>query len=149
MTQESYIRQVKKHLALPRRQKREVLRDLEEIFASAAEHGETEAQAAERLGPPEDYARTLAAQFPRRGVGKALLGLVLSAASCGVCAALFAWRQSMSLPGNAIGGAVGSTGIQVAGGFDLSPLLLALAGLALVLAVFFLWRLARRKKGER
>ena len=84
MTQESYIRQVKKHLALPRRQKREVLRDLEEIFASAVEHGETEAQAAERLGPPEDHARTLAAQFPRRGVGKALLGLVLSAASCGV-----------------------------------------------------------------
>ena len=32
---EEYIRRVKGHLPLPRQQKREVLRDLEEIFASA------------------------------------------------------------------------------------------------------------------
>ena len=39
---EEYIRRVGRLLALPGKQKREVLRDLEEIFASGAEHGETE-----------------------------------------------------------------------------------------------------------
>lgn len=62
---------------------------------------------------------------------------------------LFALARQAWVPEEAIGFAQGTTGIQVAGGFGLSPLLLALAGLALVLAVFFLWRLARRKKGER
>ena len=62
---------------------------------------------------------------------------------------LFALARQPWVPEDAIGFAQGTTGIQVAGGFGLSPLLLALAGLALVLAVFFLWRLARRKKGER
>ena len=38
---ESYIQQVKRHLTLTRKQKQEVLRDLEEIFASALEHVES------------------------------------------------------------------------------------------------------------
>lgn len=147
MNKDTYIRQVKKRLSLPRRQKKEVLRDLEEIFASAAEHGETEAQAAERLGLPEEYARMLEGQFPRRGVGRTLLGLALSALVCGVCAALFAWRQSMALPEDAIGGAVGATGIQLAGGFGLSPALLLAAGAALVAAAWFAWKLLRLRKG--
>lgn len=49
---EQYIRQVKKGLILPRSAKAEVVRDLQEIFASAAEHGESEQQVAERLGTP-------------------------------------------------------------------------------------------------
>ena len=34
-----YIRQVRKDLHIPRSAKTEVVRDLQEIFASAAEHG--------------------------------------------------------------------------------------------------------------
>ena len=45
-----YIRQVRKDLHIPRSAKTEVVRDLQEIFASAAEHGESEQQVAERLG---------------------------------------------------------------------------------------------------
>ena len=41
---EQYIRQVEKHLTLPRKAKQEVIRDLNEIFASALENGETEQQ---------------------------------------------------------------------------------------------------------
>ena len=92
---EEYIRRVKGHLPLPRQQKREVLRDLEEIFASAGEHGESEAQVLDRLGSPEEYAREVLAQTgyaPRPG--KAALGLALSALVCGVCLALFLWSQS-------------------------------------------------------
>lgn len=43
-----YIRQVRKDLHIPRSAKTEVVRDLQEIFASAAEHGESEQQVAER-----------------------------------------------------------------------------------------------------
>ena len=56
---QQYIRRVKKTLNLPREQKAEVLRDLDEAFASALEHGETERQVIERLGTPEDIARAM------------------------------------------------------------------------------------------
>ena len=145
---QEYIQQVGRALPLPEKQKREVLRDLEELFASAAEHGESEAQVLDRLGSPEEYAKEVLAQTgyaPRPG--KAALGLALSALVCGVCLALFLWSQSGRLPENAIGGAVSSTNIQVAGGVDLSLLLLAGAAGALVCAVWFLRRLLRQRKG--
>ena len=145
---QEYIQQVGRALPLPGKQKREVLRDLEELFASAREHGESEAQVLDRLGSPEEYAKEVLAQTgyaPRPG--KAALGLALSALVCGVCLALFLWSQSGRLPENAIGGAVSSTNIQVAGGVDLSLLLLAGAAGALVCAVWFLRRLLRQRKG--
>lgn len=51
-----YLRQVEKELRLPRRKKQEVLRDLREIFESAREHGESEADVMERLGSAAEYA---------------------------------------------------------------------------------------------
>lgn len=60
---EQYIKRVKKELHLPRRAKNEVLRDLDEIFASAAEHGETEHKVIERLGTPKEFADNAAEQF--------------------------------------------------------------------------------------
>lgn len=145
---QEYIQQVGRALPLPGKQKREVLRDLEELFASAAEHGETEAQVISRLGTPAEYAKEVLAQtgfVPKPG--KAALGLALSALVCGVCLALFVWSQSGRLPEDAIGGAMGSTGIQVAGGVDLSPLLLVLAAVGLMGAVFFALWLLRKRKG--
>ena len=53
---EQYIKQVVKELHLSRKAKSEVVRDLNEIFASAVEHGETEQQVVERLGTPKDFA---------------------------------------------------------------------------------------------
>lgn len=145
---QEYIQQVGRALHLPGKQKREVLRDLEELFASAAEHGETEAQVISRLGTPAEYAKEVLDQtsyVPKPG--KAALGLALSALVCGVCLALFLWSQSGRLPEDAIGGAMGSTGIQVAGGVDLSPLLLAGAAVGLMGAVFFALWLLRKRKG--
>ena len=145
---EEYIRRVKVHLPLPRQQKREVLRDLEEIFASAGEHGESEAQVLDRLGSPEEYAKEVLAQTgfaPRPG--KAALGLALSALVCVVCFGLFWAAQRPWVPQEAIGFAQGSTSIQVEGAVDLSPLLLVLAAVGLVGAVWFAWRLLRRRKG--
>ena len=73
---EQYIRQVKHHIYLPRKQKQEVLRDLEEIFASAQEHGETESQVMERLGDPKEYAREVQNPLDQRRGGTALVGLL-------------------------------------------------------------------------
>ena len=70
---EQYIRQVKHHLYLPRKQKQEVLRDLEEIFASAQEHGETENQVMERLGDPKEYAHEVQKPLDRPGGACAFL----------------------------------------------------------------------------
>ena len=145
---QEYIQQVGRALPLPGKQRREVLRDLEELFASAAEHGESEVQVLDRLGSPEEYAKEVLDQtsyVPKPG--KAALGLALSALVCGVCLALFLWSQSGRLPEDAIGGAVGSTGIQLAGGVDLSSLLLVLAAVGLMGAVFFALWLLRKRKG--
>ena len=58
---EQYIKQVEKELSLPRKMKKEVVRDLNEVFASAMEHGETEQQIIQRLGTPKEdvYKRQL------------------------------------------------------------------------------------------
>ena len=63
MNRQAYIRRVKRALILPRRQKAEILRDLSEIFASAREHGESDAQIIARLGAPELFAREAQAPF--------------------------------------------------------------------------------------
>lgn len=60
---EQYIKQVEKELSLPHKAKREVVRDLNEVFASALEHGETEQQVIQRLGTPKEFADSTAEQF--------------------------------------------------------------------------------------
>lgn len=60
---EQYIRRVKRALKLKNPEKAEILRDLEEIFSSAEEHGEDAKQVIERLGSPKSFADNAAAQF--------------------------------------------------------------------------------------
>ena len=60
---EQYIKQVEKALHVPCKAKREIVRDLNEIFASAAEHGETEQQVVQRLVAPREFADCAAEPF--------------------------------------------------------------------------------------
>ena len=85
---EQYIRQVKRLLKVPRRKKRDILRDLEESFAAAAEHGETEQQILDRLGTPEEFAAAMTepsdeAAYRRRRTAAALV------TALAVCAGAF------------------------------------------------------------
>lgn len=144
---EQYIRQVAHHLSLPRKQKREVLRDLQEIFASALEHGESENQVIARLGDPQEYAREVEAPLEKRSGKGFLLGLILSCVLCVGAVILFLSTLNLWVPANAIGWGQSSTSIQVAGGFDFSPLLLILAAVGLVSVVWFAFRLYRLWKG--
>lgn len=86
---EQYIKQVKKELSLPRKMKKEVVRDLNEVFASAMEHGETEQQIIQRLGTPKEFADSTAEQFgidntkskKRNGIISTLAALVIAVAA--------------------------------------------------------------------
>lgn len=148
-----YIREVSRALCLPKRRRREVLRDLQEIFESAAEHGETEAQVIARLGTPQEFAQNAmeelgvdpGARLRRRRLLAVVLPLLLALACAGA-----AWILRAQLPPeNVIGGADAMTGIQVVGSasFTLWQALLAAGGVAALCALAFgLRELKNRRK---
>ena len=141
-----YLRQVEKELRLPRRKKQEVLRDLREIFESAREHGESEADVMERLGPAADYAAAVSVPL----CGKRRSGFALPSAFLALAAALiavFLAAQASRPADNIIGQADAMTQLRVVGGLDPAPLLLAAGVLAAVgAAVLFALRLRRRRR---
>lgn len=152
---EQYMRQVEKELRLPRREKDEVLRDLEEIFASAAEHGETAQQVMERLGTAKEFADSTAAQFGvdnaarkrRRATVSCVTALLVAVAAF----ALGAAAKVGEVPAGAIGQADAMTDIQITGAvaLDASQLLLAVGVVAALLAVFSLLRLVCENRRSR
>ena len=123
---EQYIKQVEKELSLTRKAKKEVVRDLNEVFASALEHGETEQQVIERLGTPKEFAENTAEQLgidsaapqKRKGIISSVAALVVAVAAF----VIYATTQSGKVPDGAIGQADAMTNIQVEGafGFDAS-----------------------------
>ena len=135
-----YIRQVRKDLHIPRSAKTEVVRDMQEIFASAAEHGESEQQVAERLGTPREFADQTAEQFGFDPAARRRRNRLLQIAiSLAVAAAAAAHR----VPPGAIGQADAMTNIRVEGaGFDVTLLLLAAGILAAAFAILQLIRAA-------
>lgn len=141
-----YIRQVRKDLHIPRSAKTEVVRDLQEIFASAAEHGESEQQVAERLGTPREFADRTAEQFgfdpaARRRQNR-LLQIAISLAVAAAFA-LYAAAAAQRVPPGAIGQADAMTNIRIEGaGFDVTLLLLAAGILAAAFAILQLIRAA-------
>lgn len=141
-----YIRQVRKDLHIPRSAKTEVERDLQEIFASAAEHGESEQQVAERLGPPREFADRTAEQFgfdpAARRRRNRLLQIAISLAVAAAFA-LYAAAAAQRVPPGAIGQADAMTNIRLEGaGFDVTLLLLAAGVLAAAFAILQLIRAA-------
>lgn len=152
MNRQTYIRRVKRALILPRRQKAEILRDLSEIFTSAREHGESDAQIIARLGAPELFAREAQAPFgdayARR---RAALEWALAAAF--ILAALFMLLAALSRPADPaiIGGADAMTAIAVSSPVN-ARLIETIAGIAALAAaaLLMLRRLLKKRpsKGE-
>ncbi len=149
---EQYIRQVKKELHASRKRKNEVARDLNEIFASAAEHGETERQVVERLGTPKEFADSAEESFGvencARRNRRGMLSCVVSLAAAAIAFAIYALARLDTVPDGAIGQADAMTGIQVesALGFDISKIMLALGVFA---AAFAVVQLVRALRGDR
>ena len=141
---EQYIKQVEKELSLPRKMKKEVVRDLNDVFASAMEQGETEQQIIQRLGTPKEFADSTAEQFgidntkskKRNGIISTLAALVIAAAAFSV----YAVTQSGKVPEGAIGQADATTNIQIEGAFafDISQILLAIGFAATAIALLLI-----------
>ena len=142
---DKYIRAVLKAISLPRRQKKEIRRDLEEAFASALEHGETEAAVIERLGAPEEFACSLTGSSRRLPSFKAAILLLIPAVLCLlVCAAAHIQKPSEEI----IGGAVSMTSIVVAAeGFSLTHLLFQIGLILLICsAALFIRIIIQRRR---
>lgn len=132
--------------------KDEILRDLQEAFDSALEHGETEQDVIERLGSPAEFAGDIEDQrgIKRKRHGKTALIWVLALLSAALFA-VYAASRMMRPPENTIGQADAMTSIQVyCDGLPVVPALLLLLGTAAgVAAVILAVRYIReRRKGK-
>ena len=153
---EQYIKKVKRNLMLSGKRKREIVRDLQEAFASGQEHGETEEQVAERLGAPEAFAESVLEQLGpawaerRRRKERVQIGAALAIA---VAAFLTGGLIRLSAPAkNVIGQGDALTEIQVSGtALSLPDVLLLLGAAALAAAAVLVLRRERerRRKDEK
>ena len=149
---EQYIKQEEKELSLPHKAKKEVVRDLNEVFASALEHGETEQQVIQRLGTPKEFADSTAEQFgidnasskKRKGIISALVALIVAV----VAFSIYAVTRLGKAPEGAIGQADATTNIQIesALGFDVLQIILAVGFAAAVIAVLLIIRTIHKNR---
>ena len=143
---EQYIKQVEKELFLPHKVKKEIMRDLNEVFSSALEHGETEQQVIQRLGGPKEFADNTAEQFgvdnttlkKRKGMISIFVAFFLSVVSFSI----YAVTRLGKAPEGAIGQADAATNIQIesALGFDVSQTTLAVGLAAAMIAVLLIFQ---------
>mgnify|MGYP007003726511 CR=1 FL=1 len=147
---ESYIKQVKKALMLSRKKKAEIMRDLQEAFVSASEHGETDQQVIERLGTPEDFVASIHEQFginseevkKRRNRSHIGIALIIAFAAFAISAAI----HFSKTPPNTIGQADAMTSIQVSGtGIDFAVLFLVFGFIAVIIMVALIWKYISKK----
>ena len=149
---EQYIKQVKKELSLPCKVKKEVLRDLNEVFTSALEHGETEQQVIQRLGTPREFANSTAEQF---GIDntiskkrKTIISVIVAFVIAAVAFSIGAVTRFEKVPKGAIGQADAMTNIHIDGTFslDVSQIILAVGFAAAVIAVLLIIRIIRKNR---
>lgn len=137
-----YISRVRRKLTLPHGKKKEVMRDLEDIFATAAARGESEAETISRLGAPDEYVKETEAAFGVDGARlrrKRLAAVAFAFAFVAVVAFAFgvvAGCGVQRIPEGAIGYAEAMTDIEVEGeGFDVYPAALGAGAVAACAAI--------------
>ena len=142
---DEYIKKKKKNLHISMKAKNEIIRDLDEIFDSALENGETEQQVIDRLGAPKEFAENVSGQTEKKNYSAGnLRGIVLMAIA--ICIAVIAFVvygiiQSETVPQNAIGQANAMTNIQLEGfGINIPFIILIIGIISVAFAVFQLIR---------
>ena len=137
---EHYIKQVKKELLISRKQKNDVLRDLDEVFTSAMEHGETEQQVIEGLGSPKDFAISTEEQLgiDRNALRKRnnIIFIIISIGVSVLAFVLFGTLYLKQLPDGVIGQADAMTNIRINGIGAIDPSLIFLViGIAAIIVL--------------
>ena len=144
------MQEVKRTLSVSRAKKKEIMRDLREMFLSAEEHGEGAGQVIERLGTPKEFARNMEEQmgFDRAGHRRRRLVLIFCLAAIAVILFVSYFTvKTARFPDNAIGYAESMTEIQLRNdlAFDITPLTAA-GGIAAVAAAVLLFVSYIRKR---
>ena len=149
---EQYILRVKKELHIPRKAKKEVIRDLNEIFTSALENGETEQQVINRLGTPKEFAESTAEQLgidiPALHKQRRIVSIAVALIGAIFAFVIYSTIRAGNLEAGTIGQADAMTNIKIDGGFgvDISLIFLAIGIVAIVMAVIQIVRSIRRKR---
>ncbi len=149
---EQYILRVKKELHIPRKAKKEVIRDLNEIFTSALENGETEQQVINRLGTPKEFAESTAEQLgidiPALHKQRRIVSIAVALIGAIFAFVIYSTIRAGNLKPGTIGQADAMTNIKIDGGFgvDISLIFLAIGIVAIVMAVIQIVRSIRRKR---
>lgn len=146
-----YIRRVKRALCLSEEEKQEMIRDLQEIFDSAAEHGETEEQVIARLGSPKEYVHQIHEQLGKmeeirqRRKARIQIGILwLLAALLFLAGGIPLYLRT---PAHVIGQADAMTQIQLSGSWIDPAWVWMLLGVLALAAGIYLWIRHLRKRG--
>ena len=113
---------------------------MDEAFASALEHGETERQVIERLGTPDEFADSIHEQLgiacPDRRGRKRRICIALTALVSAIAFAIAFLIHAERPAQNIIGQADAMTNMQIVGsGIDMFWLMIALGCIALAAAI--------------
>ena len=147
---QQYIKQVKKELAVTRNQKKEVMRDLDEVFSSALEHGESENEVIERLGTPTEFVSNFNEQTEVQNTVKKKrtvsigIALVISIVSF----VLYGIIQLQQPPNGAIGHADAMTNIRVESisAIDIPQAILIIGIIASIFTFYLIIRMVYKNK---
>lgn len=146
-----FIRRVERALRLSDEEKHEIIRDLQEIFTSAAEHGETEEQVIARLGSPKEYVHQIHEQLGKmeeirqRRKARIQIGILwLLAALLFLAGGIPLYLRT---PAHVIGQADAMTQIQLSGSWIDPAWVWMLLGVLALVAGCYLWIRHLRKRG--
>ena len=146
-----YIQRVKRALCLSKEEKQEMIRDLQELFDSAVEHGETEDEVIARLGSPKEYVYHIHEQLgkmdeiQKRRKTRIRMGILwLLAVVLFLAGGIPLYLRT---PAHMIGQADAMTQIQVSGSWIDPAWILMLLGVLALAAGIYLWIRHLRKRG--
>ena len=146
-----YIQRVKRALCLSKEEKQEMIRDLQELFDSAVEHGETEEEVIARLGSPKEYVYHIHEQLgkmdeiQKRRKTRIRMGILwLLAVVLFLAGGIPLYLRTLA---HMIGQADAMTQIQVSGSWIDPAWILMLLGVLALAAGIYLWIRHLRKRG--
>lgn len=134
---QQYINKVKKELNVSLSRKKEIIRDIEEAFSSAIEHGETEKQVIDRLGSPEEFAASVNGTGSSCHKKPGYLRTIVSAVITIFAFTAYGITKLQQIPEGAIGQADAMTNIRITSeySFDFTSVILVVSVIALIITI--------------